>query len=166
MPSAAALAKSFARYRAASLLPVDMALRGPVGEDNRLSFMPRGTVLGVADGVFDALRQFGAALATGNRFLLAEGPGVSGLCERMPAAVRSHIATAAAWREAQFDAVLASSGEAIREIALCMAARPGRIIPVVPGAPDYDLHMLVKEKTVSINTTAAGGNASLLTLVK
>jgi RHH-type transcriptional regulator, proline utilization regulon repressor / proline dehydrogenase / delta 1-pyrroline-5-carboxylate dehydrogenase len=160
------LGEALARYQAGSLLPLEIALPGPVGEDNRLRFRPRGAVLGIADTPFEALRQFGAALATGNRFLLAEGAASSGLCERMPADLRTHIATVAAWRKAECDAVLASSEDAIREMALRMAARPGPIVPVLSGSPDYDLQMLVKEKTVSINTTAAGGNATLLTLVK
>ncbi len=153
-------------YRATSLLPVEVALPGPVGEDNRLCFLPRGTVLGVADGAREALQQFGAALATGNRFLLADAPALEGLRDLLPAALRSCIEIAAGWRNAAFDAALVSGEESAREIARFVAERPGPIVPVLSGQPDYALHMLVKERTVSINTAAAGGNATLLTLVK
>ena len=42
----------------------------------------------------------------------------------------------------------------------------GAIIPLIPGRPDgsYDLTRLVVEKVASINTTEAGGNASLMSL--
>ncbi|MFZ1109523.1 MAG: L-glutamate gamma-semialdehyde dehydrogenase [Rhodomicrobium sp.] len=160
------LAEILRRYRENSLLPVEAALPGPVGEDNRLRFPPRGAVLGIADTAFEALRQFGAALATGNRFLLVEGAASNGLRERMPESLRSRIEMNAGLRIADFDAVLVSGEAAALEAAQAVAERPGPIVPVLSGSPDYDLNMLVKEKTVSINTTAAGGNASLLTLVK
>ena len=40
------------------------------------------------------------------------------------------------------------------------------IVPLVTERQDgsYDLYRLVTEKVVSINTTAAGGNASLMSL--
>ena len=52
-----------------------------------------------------------------------------------------------------------------------LAARPGPIVPLyvasTPLAPDssaYDLDRLVDEVSISINTTAAGGNAHLMAL--
>ena len=46
---------------------LEMLLPGPVGEENRLLLLPRGRVLGIAGTAFEALHQFGAALASGNR---------------------------------------------------------------------------------------------------
>ena len=47
-----------------------------------------------------------------------------------------------------------------------LAAAPGRIVPIiVPGADGrYDWTRLVVERTVTVNTAAAGGNAALLSL--
>ena len=47
-----------------------------------------------------------------------------------------------------------------------LAARDGAIVPLIQDGPDgsYDLTRLVVEKVASINTTAAGGNASLMSL--
>ena len=46
-----------------------------------------------------------------------------------------------------------------------LATREGSIIPVLtPEAHGYPLEMLVREHSTCINTTAAGGNASLMTL--
>jgi len=48
-----------------------------------------------------------------------------------------------------------------------LAARPGPIVPlVVAGAGGYDAARLVCERTITINTTASGGNASLLSLAE
>ena len=46
------------------------------------------------------------------------------------------------------------------------STREGAIVPLVPDRADgsYDLTRLVVEKVASINTTAAGGNASLMSL--
>ena len=64
------------------------------------------------------------------------------------------------------------SGGRVGLSALCrdMAAREGAIVPVHFARADaepgrcYPLEWLVREKTVSINTTAAGGNASLMAM--
>ena len=40
----------------------------------------------------------------------------------------------------------------------------GPIVPLLMPEHDYDLTRLVHERTVSINTAAAGGNASLMTI--
>ena len=45
-----------------------------------------------------------------------------------------------------------------------LAARDGPIVPLVRPHPRYDLTRLVVERCVSINTAAAGGNASLLAI--
>jgi RHH-type proline utilization regulon transcriptional repressor/proline dehydrogenase/delta 1-pyrroline-5-carboxylate dehydrogenase len=46
-----------------------------------------------------------------------------------------------------------------------IAAREGAILPLITSPADERmLHRLVTEKTITINTTAAGGNASLMTM--
>ena len=162
----ARLAETFERYRKESPLPVEMTLNGPVGEDNRLRFLPRGTVLGVASSIHDGLHQFGAALATGNRFLLHDNEAAKRLLDGLPKPLRARIASAAAWEAGNFDAVLVCDEARARDIAQTLARRPGPIVPVLSGDPDYNMNMLVKERTVSINTAAAGGNASLMTIGK
>ncbi len=48
---------------------------------------------------------------------------------------------------------------------LCLlAGPPGPIVQAVLGTPEFALFRLVKEKAVSINTAAAGGNASLMAM--
>ncbi len=153
-------------FRETSPLPVEMTLPGPVGEDNRLRFLPRGTLLGVATTIPEALHQFGAALATGNRFLLQENEAVKSLLARIPNTLRAHFASVSGWETSDFDAVLVAGEQNQGKVARRLAERPGPIIAVLSGNPRYSLEMLLKERTVSVNTAAAGGNASLMTIGK
>ncbi len=148
--------------------PIGLAQRlpGPVGEENRLLFLPRGRVLGIAGTAFDALHQFGAALATLNRFVLASAGGPAPLHDLLPAALLPHIEFVGDWEKAQFDAVLVSDSARIAEVERVLAARPGPVVQIAYAAPEFRLFQLIKEKSISINTAAAGGNASLMTIGK
>ena len=88
------------------------------------------------------------------------------MLDGIPKPLRARIASAAAWETISFDAVLMFDKARLQEIAQSLARCPGPIIPVLHGDPEYSLEMLVKERTVSINTAAAGGNASLMTIGK
>jgi RHH-type transcriptional regulator, proline utilization regulon repressor / proline dehydrogenase / delta 1-pyrroline-5-carboxylate dehydrogenase len=160
----ARLLANLKHYRETTPLPVTITLPGPVGEDNRLSFSPRGRVLGIASANFDALDQFGAALATGNRFVLSYAEGFGVLRERIPASLLPYVEFADNWRDAGPDAVLLANQSKLDEVLLALAERDGPLIQIEEPSPHYGLSRLVKEKTVSINTTAAGGNASLMTI--
>ena len=68
-----------------------------------------------------------------------------------------------------FDAVLHSGSAAdLHDVSTALAARPGPIVGVtsmVPGAyANVALERLIIERSLSINTAAAGGNASLMTI--
>jgi RHH-type proline utilization regulon transcriptional repressor/proline dehydrogenase/delta 1-pyrroline-5-carboxylate dehydrogenase len=160
------LAAYFKLYLETSPLPVEVALPGPVGEDNRLRFLPRGWLLGIAHTLADALHQSGAALATGNRLLLADGENLAPLRPLLPDALRTHIELLSDWQGAEFGAVLLSDQAKLAETLHLLARRPGPIVQMVCGTPAFSLFRLVKEQTISINTAAAGGNASLMTLGK
>jgi RHH-type transcriptional regulator, proline utilization regulon repressor / proline dehydrogenase / delta 1-pyrroline-5-carboxylate dehydrogenase len=67
---------------------------------------------------------------------------------------------------ANFDAVLLSDARKMTETLNALSQRPGPIVQVFIPNPKYRLFHLVKEKTVSNNTAAAGGNASLMMLGK
>ena len=74
------------------------------------------------------------------------------------------------WRAAtvHFDAVLLHGGADARlAIASALVERPGPIVGVRAmdaGATDVPLEALVVERALSVNTAAAGGNASLMTI--
>ena len=149
-------------------------LPGPVGERNRYALKPKGTVLVLADGEAGAATAIGAALATGNRVLLPVDAPVGALLEEVPAAVTARIARTPDWTaEIDIDALL-FEGESDRLAAVEKAAAllPGSLVQVDAVSPEgladgreaFRLELLVDEVSISTNTTAAGGNASLMTI--
>ncbi|MCW5636184.1 MAG: trifunctional transcriptional regulator/proline dehydrogenase/L-glutamate gamma-semialdehyde dehydrogenase [Rubrivivax sp.] len=160
--------------RAAAESPVGIwhALPGPTGEANLYAVLPRETVLCLADegaaGDADRLAQLAAVLAVGSRALWPAS--AQALRERLPADVRECIALAQDWRSpsAHFDAVLLH-GDAAARLATgrALAARPGPIVGLAAlarGDAQVPLERLIVERALSINTAAAGGNASLMAL--
>ncbi|MGO9485873.1 MAG: bifunctional proline dehydrogenase/L-glutamate gamma-semialdehyde dehydrogenase PutA [Rhodomicrobium sp.] len=162
----ARLRKFLQLYRETSPAGQVLLLPGPVGEENRLLLLPRGCVLGIAGSAFDAVHQFAAALATGNRFVLALADGLAPLRNVLPSALHPHIEFASEWQKAAFDAVLLCDDARIAEVERVLAARPGAIVQIICGEPEFRLFRLIKEKCISVNTAAAGGNASLMTIGK
>jgi RHH-type proline utilization regulon transcriptional repressor/proline dehydrogenase/delta 1-pyrroline-5-carboxylate dehydrogenase len=89
--------------------------------------------------------------------------------QSLPASVRERVSLAQDWAApaVHFDAVLHSgAAEALRAMLAALAQRPGPIISATAtrcGEP-VPLQRLVIERSLSINTAAAGGNASLMML--
>ncbi|GLV23933.1 trifunctional transcriptional regulator/proline dehydrogenase/L-glutamate gamma-semialdehyde dehydrogenase [Sphingobium sp. TomTYG45] len=146
-------------YAAASAVGLEHALAGPVGERNLYSLHPRGQVLmkpQSRDGLFE---QMAAILATGNRGVVAEA---------LPDDLPSNVAAAFAVLPDGPCAVALVEGDeaAVARAAAEVAAMPGPIISVHAAKQDqplaYHCDWLLEEVSISINTTAAGGNASLM----
>ncbi len=156
-------------------LPHHIDLPGPTGETNTWRTEPRGRLVALGGGdhgeaVWRA--QAEAALRSGNRVIFA--PGAAGF-------VYARIVASAYARGASHVDVLSPTGDwsALSDIAGVLAAdaataaeanrklaaREGARLPVIEPAgdpPRYPLARLVVERVVSVNTTAAGGNASLV----
>jgi len=63
--------------------------------------------------------------------------------------------------------LVAGAADRVQALRVGVAARDGPLVPVVAAGPDgYDLWRLVSERTLTVNTTASGGNASLLSLAE
>nr|WP_230370712.1 hypothetical protein [Paludibacterium denitrificans] len=77
-----------------------------------------------------------------------------------------HVQLAADVLQAELSAVLFDGTDADAQAARAtLAARDGALVPLVlKGQSGYNLHRLVVERAVSVNTTAAGGNASLMSI--
>ena len=89
----------------------------------------------------------------------------------MPEALREQLALAQDWTQRRrcTSTLLLHHGDAVARQALCrrMAERAGPIVGVValePGYHDIPLERLLVERALSVNTAAAGGNASLMTI--
>ncbi|MGI4945021.1 MAG: L-glutamate gamma-semialdehyde dehydrogenase, partial [Janthinobacterium lividum] len=137
-----------------------MDLPGPVGELNQYSLHPRGTVLCHARSPEGLLIQLAACLATGN---LARIQGAA-LPDDLPPSIAERVSHDDSLDAS--DAVLfEGTPEALGQLARAVAAADGAIRPIVTARNGlYPLDMLVVERSASTNTTAAGGNASLMSL--
>jgi RHH-type proline utilization regulon transcriptional repressor/proline dehydrogenase/delta 1-pyrroline-5-carboxylate dehydrogenase len=151
----------------------ELLLPGPVGEENRYGLHPRGTVLCLPATERGMLLQMGAALATGNLVRLYMPPHLRPLLAGLPELLRPWIAISATCDTAGCDAVLFEGArDALLEIGQELAGQEGPIVPVVGRATEaaggealaYPLEMLLLERSISTNTAAAGGNASLMAI--
>ena len=143
-------------------------LPGPTGERNVYSLVARQAVLCLAQRDEDRLVQLAAVLAVGSRAIWPEVAWP--LVARLPADVQSCIAIASDWSapEVAFDAVLFHGGvDELARIRRQLAQRPGPVVSVErlePGETAIPIERLLVERCVSINTAAAGGNATLMTM--
>ena len=149
-------------------LPADvnagLIMPGPTGETNTLFLRPRGRIACIANLEADVLAQARLCAALGNVALLARSSWaehvcstIDGLCEIVDDPLDAHP-----------DVVLfagsADEGRTLREKASTIAGALVQVVAQQDGR--YDQLRLVCERTVTINTTASGGNASLLSLTE
>ncbi|HVX82708.1 MAG TPA: bifunctional proline dehydrogenase/L-glutamate gamma-semialdehyde dehydrogenase PutA [Devosiaceae bacterium] len=139
-------------------------LSGPAGERNSFATLPRGEVLLLHDAEADVLAQLSAVFATGNRAVVGAGSAGAALARKLPSGVAARMRVSADWTaEHGIEVVLAADPGWAQRALETVAGFPGKIIAVESG-PDYGLDLLVREVSTSINTAAAGGNASLIAL--
>ena len=125
--------------------PPAQVLRGPTGELNRLSFTERLPTLCLGPGPAAAEAQAQMITALGGRAALMQGrvdPACLGDLQGFGGALY--------WED----------GPDARAYAQTLAARSGPILPLITGSPDA-AHALL-ERHLCVDTTAAGGNAALL----
>jgi RHH-type transcriptional regulator, proline utilization regulon repressor / proline dehydrogenase / delta 1-pyrroline-5-carboxylate dehydrogenase len=141
-----------------------ISLPGPTGETNTLYLRPRGRVACIADTESELAEQVRVATATGNVALLA----ASTLGELVRESTGNRCKLVPDPLAAAPDAVLFSGTVATaQQLRKKLAALPGPIVPlIVKDSAGYDATRLVSERTITINTTASGGNASLLSLTE
>ncbi|MEO5693344.1 MAG: L-glutamate gamma-semialdehyde dehydrogenase, partial [Usitatibacter sp.] len=167
-PDLALLCDRLAAYSPAG---ADVVLPGPTGERNTYSLRPRRRVLCIAHEDRDLLMQVAAVLSVGSRAACITSDRTTRVLRMLPAeAARAVDTIALDWRAADsdFDAVMHhGSAEQCRAVLLKMAERDGPLVSVHgfnPGEEPMALERLVIERVVSVNTAAAGGNASLMTI--
>jgi RHH-type proline utilization regulon transcriptional repressor/proline dehydrogenase/delta 1-pyrroline-5-carboxylate dehydrogenase len=154
------------QYMRTTLAGTTLELPGPTGERNTLAFVARGTVLCAASTIGVLLNQLAAALATGNRAIVV-ARSQELIPEGLPPEVKDWIefignadSSACEFQVALVESSLANS---LRPV---FAARPGAIVGMIETSEEgaIPLWRLVAERALCVNTTAAGGNASLMTL--
>jgi RHH-type proline utilization regulon transcriptional repressor/proline dehydrogenase/delta 1-pyrroline-5-carboxylate dehydrogenase len=162
------------RYRATTLVGAVKELAGPVGERNTYVIEPRGTIACLAQTEPGLLLQIGAALATGNRVVVQAAPELKPVVPALPPALKGWVSTIVDWTKATDIAAVLFEGDsdALKAINQQAGALAGPIVPVygvgrdalAQGTEDYPLEWLVAERSISMNTAAAGGNANLMTI--
>ncbi|MFC4626256.1 trifunctional transcriptional regulator/proline dehydrogenase/L-glutamate gamma-semialdehyde dehydrogenase [Daeguia caeni] len=168
------LAKAARETGSASALGLDIELAGPVGERNLYALHPRGHILLVPQTEMGLYRQLTAVLATGNTAIIDEESGLRTVLKDLPASVAARVVWSKDWQADVPFAGALIEGDADRIIAVNrkIAALPGPLVLIQAASsaelaqnPDaYCLNWLLEEVSTSINTTAAGGNASLMAI--
>jgi len=165
-PACSAQLQAYAeRYQERILVGQRLCLPGPTGEENTLEFHPRGPVLALGNETLSLLNQMLAAFACNADVVLPRSPAAEDLLARLPRALALRIHQVDDWRHAQFGVVLFDgSAQAAQALRAEIAEREGAIIALLEPQPVYDLTSMVVERTLTLNTAAAGGNAKLATL--
>ncbi|HLU04783.1 MAG TPA: trifunctional transcriptional regulator/proline dehydrogenase/L-glutamate gamma-semialdehyde dehydrogenase [Advenella sp.] len=157
------------------LNPAGTLLPGPTGETNVYRLVPRGTVLAWPASAEGARVQLEQILETGNQALFVDTPSVREWVGALTNADNRQRITFIA--EERLDdtlldaAVFEGDGDTLRRLNLQLAAKKGPIVIAQGLQTDeitqghrYAISGLVHEQSISTNTAAAGGNASLMTI--
>ena len=164
------LAHACAQFAAASPAGLQATLSGPTGERNVYRVQARARVLCLTGNQpsanADRLTQLAAVLAVGSH---AVWPlSAQALHAQLPAGVQSQVTLQDLAQGEAADAALLHGDEATAlHWQKQLAQRPGAIVTLTamrPGDAAVPLARLVSERSISTNTAAAGGNASLMTL--
>lgn len=168
------LAQDARETGAVSALGLQTDLAGPVGERNIYALHPRGRILLVPQTEAGLYRQLTAALATGNDVAIDAACGLKASLAGLPSSVSARVAWSEDWaKNAPFaGALIEGDGDRIVEVTKRIATLPGPLVLVQAAstqelgadAEAYCLNWLLEEVSTSINTTAAGGNASLMAI--
>ena len=144
----------------------ELELPGPTGESNFYSQRPREAVLCLAHTGDALLQQVEAVLAAGSHAVCPASS--ASLLARLKPGAFDHLTLVDDWRKpgVVFDLVLHQGDTADRlAVQQALAVRPGPVIQMIACGAEYGripAERLFVERSVSINTAAAGGNASLM----
>ena len=166
----AALDAVITQFTAQSQSGVTRLLAGPTGERNSYSILPREHVLCLAEDEADLLTQLAAVLSVGSTAIIPDNELSKPLYKRLPKEVQARVKLVSDWTKDDIviEAVLHhGDSDQLRGICEQVAQRSGAIIGVhglSKGETGIALERLVIERALSVNTAAAGGNASLMTI--
>ena len=170
----ASAAKAAREHGQASALGHKVELAGPVGERNIYALHPRGCILLMPQTKDGLYHQLGAVIATGNHAVIDNACGLQAALSALPASVAARISWSNDWLtdDQLTGALIEGDAERVRAMQQRIAAIPGPLLLVQAASTDrllrdrtaYTLDWLLQEISTSINTAAAGGNASLMTI--
>jgi RHH-type transcriptional regulator, proline utilization regulon repressor / proline dehydrogenase / delta 1-pyrroline-5-carboxylate dehydrogenase len=140
-------------------------LPGPTGEKNSLALVPRGKLL-IAGPAEHAPAQIAICLTTGNTPIISRDLYEQAVeIDHLVAQSKENLTIfEKKWdfeSDNIFDGIIVD-GKEKKDIARLMAIRPGKIVSIM--SCQDDMERFFHERTLTIDTTAAGGNASLLAM--
>ena len=164
-------------------LRTPMKLPGPTGESNTLHLEPRGVLVCFADKdvTFEYwVLSIVTALATGNTVIsvvsdvfydeamtFKDKLASTGAPNTVFQVAKLRHLEALLMNDSLAGVVVDSSTNRSAYISAKLAERHGAILPVITAEYNDNLiQRLVTEKTISVDTTASGGNTSLMTLIE
>ena len=160
--------------RAALTGEKDQTMPGPTGETNTYRQEGRGRILCVASTPLGALAELATCLATGNQALFVVSGAASDLINKLPGVLRAKVKqiTDADIDSATFEGALFEGDiDQLKALNQRLVKRPGPIVNLQGLTHDqlqqgafYGTEILLAERAISVNTAAAGGNASLMTM--
>ncbi|MGJ8514317.1 trifunctional transcriptional regulator/proline dehydrogenase/L-glutamate gamma-semialdehyde dehydrogenase [Carnimonas bestiolae] len=144
-------------------------LPGPTGEGNTYRTLPREAVLSVADTQEQYLIQLEAVVKAGSHLVWDASSRVPAkLYQDLPEALKKFITLSRQPLKADFEIALHhGSKESLLTLQQALAERDGAIVIVTSmgeGTALVPPERLMAECSTSVDTTAAGGNASLMTM--
>jgi RHH-type proline utilization regulon transcriptional repressor/proline dehydrogenase/delta 1-pyrroline-5-carboxylate dehydrogenase len=160
--------KADALAAAATIVSDPRTLPGPTGESNQYWLAPKGVVLCLGSDANVLMSQSIQALAAGNRVVVVGPAEITKRIEPLqevgvPIGALTGEVEPQALVEGPIDMVaFAGRKEDLGSLRRILADRPGAILPLVMDeiSPESYCH----ERSICIDTTATGGNVSLMTL--
>lgn len=171
------------KIQANSLFGKQTELPGPTGELNIYRLLGRGTIICLPATEYGLLIQIGTALATGNDLILCAHQGealpaeaLTRLVNALPESVQEQISFAPDLSQAlngRMGGVLFEGAhDELNTLAQKLTNHPGPILQPQGYTPQellsgqyYRQELLLAERSLSINTAAAGGNATLMAVI-
>ncbi|SNB69845.1 L-proline dehydrogenase /delta-1-pyrroline-5-carboxylate dehydrogenase [Arboricoccus pini] len=147
-------------------------LAGPVGERNSYELIPRSWLLCLPRSEAGFWLQLGAAFLAGARVEIILPSALAPKLKALPPEISSHVTVIESVTESHALAVLFEGpGDELAEVSQALAALDGPIRSIfgltsdeIAGGSLYRQEALILERSISINTAAAGGNASLMSI--
>ncbi|MGL5737193.1 MAG: trifunctional transcriptional regulator/proline dehydrogenase/L-glutamate gamma-semialdehyde dehydrogenase, partial [Beijerinckiaceae bacterium] len=153
---------------------VEIDLPGPVGERTHYRLHPRGIIYIAPQSQTGFIRLLTLTLASGNLAILDAAHQWQSLVQSLPAAIAERIMPASPENKHKSIAGALIEGEGIRvqNLVTALTMNDGPLFPIQSASSaelsaelcPFNINLLLEEQSLSTNTTAAGGNASLMTL--
>ncbi|MDH2595920.1 MULTISPECIES: trifunctional transcriptional regulator/proline dehydrogenase/L-glutamate gamma-semialdehyde dehydrogenase [Acinetobacter calcoaceticus/baumannii complex] len=144
-------------------------LPGPTGESDSYYIVPRSSILAVSNNLIDQISQIHTILSIGSKAcILANSPFTKEVYGKLPESIKARIKVYSKFEDIKCEVIIHHGSEVqLLQLQQESAKKLPNIVTIVhlkEGEKQIPLSHLVHERAISINTTAAGGNTSLMML--